>query len=196
VIAVVAAEVLEELRARKFPIKRIEYGPEPFTRCPNQTTIIMARDVASGDRFLPPTGSAPHGRVNNNGHVTGRRDVGGECWVLAKAGIPNATHSDHEYVADQIVDGLQCALYRWAAKAKQPVEITGGAMVYGAELPGEFERFPGVVYRFRFTAARGVADSDYDGNGLPFVELDAVETGSTVATPAITPEVGPTQEAS
>lgn len=194
-IASVAVGVLEELRARKFPLKRIEYGPEPFERCPHHTAVIMARDVATGDRFAPPTGSAPRGHVNDNGRVLARRDVGAECWILAKASQPNATHADHEYVADQLVDGLQCALYRWASKARQPVAIVGGGVVYGPELPGAFERFPGVVYRLRFTVARGVADSDYDGNGADYANLDAVNTGSNVSTTAAAAETGPSQEA-
>jgi hypothetical protein len=194
-IAAVAVGALEELRARKFPIKRIEYGPEAFERCPNHTAVIMARDVAGGDRFSGPTGSSPQGRVNRNGRVLARRDVGGECWVLAKSSIPNARTADHEYVADQLVDGLQCALYRWGTSNNQPVVIEGGGMVYGGELPGTFEAFPGVVYRFRFTVARGVADSDFDGSGLPTVELDAVGTGSTVSTVAGEAETGPDQEA-
>jgi hypothetical protein len=194
-IAKVAADVGELLRARKFPIKRIEYGPEPFERCPNHTAVIMARDVGSGDRFDAPIGVAVRGHVSQNGRKMATRYVGGECWVLAKASRPHATHADHEYLADQIVDGLQCALYRWASEHKTRVELTGGAVVYGAELPGTFERFPGVIYRFRFTVARGVPDSDYDGAGLPTVELDAVDTGSTIATVAADSETGPDQEA-
>jgi hypothetical protein len=195
-IAAVAAGALEKLRERNFPHKRIEYGPEAFTRCPNGNAIIMSRDFGAGDKFFAPTGSSPQGRVNSNGRVISRRDIGGQCWVFAKAGVPHATLADHEYLADQVVDGLQCALYRWASEARQPVEIAGGGVVAPQDLPGIFERFPGIVYRFTFTVARGVPDSTFDGAGATIVELDAVETGSTVATVTADSETGPSQEAS
>jgi hypothetical protein len=194
-IAAVAAGTLAQLRLRNFPHKRIEYGPEAFTRCPTGNAIVMARDFSAGDRFFAPTGVSPQGRVNNNGRVLARRDIGGQCWVFAKAGVPHATIADHEYLTDQVVDGLQCALYRWAAEARQPVEITGGGIVPPEELPGVFERFPGLVYRFTFTVARGVPDSTFDGLGATIVELDAVNTGSEVATVNADGETGPSQEA-
>lgn len=175
-IAVVAAGVLEELRARKFPLREIVYGPTVFQRVPGKTMVGMLRDTQSGDTFHAPTGAAPRGRVQDNGRVLARRDIGGECWVLASASIANATQADHEYLADQIVDGLQCAMYRWAAKARQPILISNGSLLEAPELPGNFDRFPGVVYRFKFTVARGVADSDFDGNGAPFGVITDVET--------------------
>lgn len=178
-INLVAVRVSELLRRKKFPHATIVYGPEPFVRVPSQTQIIFARDLSAGDTLVAPRGQSRNSR-EGRGRYLFHRQVGGECWVLAKATRVGATHADHELLCDRYVDGIQCSLYEFSTSHQYAVAVGRGAYVYGAELPGEFAQFPGVVYRFSFSVSRGVFDADFDDKGLSEHAIDEVTSGSKV----------------
>lgn len=178
-INLVAVRVAEALKRKKFPHWQVVYGPEPFTRTPSQTQIIFARDIGAGDTLDAPRGQSANNRLSR-GRYLFHRQVGGECWVLAKATRAGATHADHELLCDQYVDGIQCSLYEFSTANKYAISIGRGAYVYGPDLPGSFSQFPGVVYRFSFSVSRGVFSADFDDRGMPEHAIDEITSGSTV----------------
>jgi hypothetical protein len=153
------SDLSDLLRERGFALP-IVYGPERTERLTRHAThIVFERDREGGDAFAPADG---RGR---DPHYRGVRVVGVQAWVIARSPRSGARTEDHEELSDLIVDGIHCALYRWASEAKSKVDWAGvtGRFLAREELEGgDLERFDGTVYRMTFSVARGVYDRTYE----------------------------------
>lgn len=176
--------VADHLRAKHFPFP-VTYGPEAFVRECRGNQVVIMRDTQS-DGFAPPPTAARNGffdSTNANrptGRLLGVRTVGVVAYVFAKATVPGASRAEHEDLADQCVDAVQCALYNTGTATKQPVALLSGRFVPASELLGVHDKFSGVIYELRFTMQRGVTDRTFEGLGLTEVELDKVTTTTKV----------------
>jgi hypothetical protein len=153
------ADLTDLLRERGFAFP-IVYGPERTERLTRHAThVVFERDRETGDAFAPADG---RGR---DPHYRGVRVIGVSAWVIARSPRSGARTEDHEDLSDIIVDGIQCALYRWASEAKSRVDwssVTGRFLRRDELEGGDLETFDGTVYRMTFSVARGVYDRTYE----------------------------------
>jgi hypothetical protein len=146
------------LRARGFPV-RVVYGPERLTRGvhPGQTVIMFERDRDSGDAVDPSKGA------DNNGRFKRVRKLGVVVTVYTQSSQPGARVNEQEACCDSMVDALVVVLDEWfqGTKTGALVQYAESRMMRGEELDGEYQQWPGCVYRLRFDLPRGVREWNY-----------------------------------
>lgn len=173
-----SSEMQSELDARSCPF-RIIYGPE---RAP--ISLVNCRVVVERDRGGTENVSAPKSRAPNP-HMVAVRSTAGKCRVFAKSSLPGASVSDHERVADQMVDKLTVALHTCARRRNTEYRISGSHVLTPEELQlSDLEAWPGVVYEFKFEVDRGVFDTTWTGEKRPTAEMGGtggVSIGTSVS---------------
>lgn len=194
-----AAELKNLLDARGWSVP-VTYGPEAFTRQPNSTLIVVMRDGAT-DTFGPNrvAGKANGLRAARRGRYIATRNVGGQCIIFAQNTKANATRWDHEELSDDLSDAVFCAAEYWTnglvdgQPRNAPITFGTCRFVDKKELPGQFDKFTGLVYEMPFSLQRGVYDSDKRGEGYPVsdpiaaVNTDVTGNGDPVTTLLVPP---------
>lgn len=174
----IASEMQTELNARACPF-RIVYGPE---RAP--ISLVQCRAVIERDRGGTENVSSPKSRAPNP-HMVAVRSTAGKCRVFAKSSLPGASVSDHERVADQMVDKLTVALHTCVRRRNTEYRISGSHVLTPEEMQlSDLEAWPGVVYEFRFEIDRGVFDTTWTGEKRPTAEMGGtggVSLGTSVS---------------
>lgn len=166
-------DIAEILSGLEFPFP-VVYGPRRTKHGLPDTEIMISRDREKGDTFAPAQGH------QHNPNRVGMRWLGCVAVIHANSSLPGARINDHENLADELADGLQCALYAWSKAARSEVEIDQGRLVMSEELEAAYEQWPGVVYIMRFRVARGVSRRKY--GGAPPLETATIEAMQTSAT--------------
>lgn len=144
--------------ARKIPA-RVLFGWERFTRTGFETVVVVERSSDASDTVAPPrTGSRP------SLDYAAVRSLACTAWVLAKSTLEGARLSEHQRMAELVVDGLIVGVQRYAVEAKLvAATFTGGKYVRDLPAHASIEQWPGVVYRLDFTLPRGVYDRMFGG---------------------------------
>ena len=174
----IASEMQCELDARSCPF-RIVYGPE---RAP--ISLVNCRVVVERDRGGTENVSSPKSRAPNP-HMVAVRSTAGKFRVFAKSSLPGASVSDHERVADQMVDKLTVALHTCVRRRNTEYRISGSHILTPEEMQlSDLEAWPGVVYEFKFEIDRGVFDTTWTGEKRPTAGMggtDGVSLGTSVS---------------
>ena len=173
-----SSEMQSELDVRACPF-RIVYGPE---RAP--ISLVNCRVVVERDRGGTENVSSPKSRAPNP-HMVAVRSTAGKCRVFAKSSLPGASVSDHERVADQMVDKLTVALHTCVRRRNTEYRISGSHVLTQEELQlSDLEAWPGVVYEFKFEVDRGIFDTTWTGEKRPTAEMGGtggVSIGTSVS---------------
>ena len=168
--------VADDMYSRKYPVD-FKAGPEPIVRNGYSNVIRVERDRGAGDTLLDIGASDPKRRRYAVRRIALLVDV------YAQSGVEGARVLDHEELADFIVDAFMVSVNAWVQQFKTHSAIYGaGRFLTAGELNDE-QTWPGVVYRVPLQLHRGVYRQDYDGEGLPTVELFRVNSDAVIKQP-------------
>ena len=157
-----AQDIASMLSAQKFPVD-VVYGPERLERvgfC--DAVIVIERDRDSSDTFSTAIGSRANPRMLRS------RALAAKATIYARSSLPGAHIGDHEFLCEQILDGLFCAIVNWGhGGGAGEIPVSDGRYI-DPRTPSHkaLEGFaPGVCYELKFRVSRGVSDVDFTGAG-------------------------------
>lgn len=160
-LAAITDQLREALELRGVPTLAIPvvYGPESL----GQSTLVQSHIVIERDRAAGDVWNAAHAPMRNPRQIFSR-SIGAVCRIFARSSLAGARNQDHERVADMLADQVMIALREIIIARKTLWQVTSSKLLTRDEMAErDLQTWAGVVYEIRFSADRGVLDTDYAG---------------------------------